>query len=391
MTGFSREELTGMTPPYAFWPPESVEQSTALRDRVTAQQGDTFGITLMRKNGERFDAELTARPARNPDASVLGYVTTFRDVSERKRRDAEQRALRQIAELLAQAAGPAAVFEQVAHELLELFKGHSGVVVRFDEPSRRAIFIDGVTHDGTKLTGTELELDGNSAPARVYLTGKASRTGGATSTGLHPGLAAVVAEISDAVAAPIVVAGRLWGCLGIAFQGHRAPADTEERLARFADLVAMAVANAEAWDTLARQASTDAITGLSNHRSFKERLNAEVTRARRYRRALSLVLIDIDHFKQVNDTHGHQAGDGVLAEVGGRLAAQARDGELIAGIGGEEFACLAFHDHGVGLAEIALVDQHTLRDLPQHGGPFRLWFATAFETVVPGGCRLQAL
>jgi diguanylate cyclase (GGDEF)-like protein/PAS domain S-box-containing protein len=353
MTGFSRQELIGMRAPYPFWPPETVEQSTAVRDRVVGQQGDTFELTLMRKHGERFDAELTARAARNPDGSVLGYVTTFRDISERKRREAEQRALHQIAELVAQAAGPAAVFEHVARHVLELFNGHSGLVARFDEPARRATVVNGATHDGTSLTGTELDLDGSSAPATVYRTGTASRTGGARTTGLEPRLTAVVAEISDAVAAPIVVAGRLWGCLGIAFSGKPGPADTEERLARFAELVAMAVANAEAWDALARQASTDAITGLANHRSFKERLGPEVTRARRYRRALSLVLLDIDHFKQVNDTHGHQTGDEVLAEVGRRLAAQAREGELVARIGGEEFAWLMPEADGHGAYQAA--------------------------------------
>ena len=63
-------------------------------------------------------------------------------------------------------------------------------------------------------------------------------------------------------------------------------------------------------------AATDPLTGLANHRAFQERLVQEVARARRYGQPLSLVLADLDHFKLVNDAHGHQAGDAVLAEVG---------------------------------------------------------------------------
>ncbi|MEW6581631.1 MAG: diguanylate cyclase [Actinomycetota bacterium] len=85
-------------------------------------------------------------------------------------------------------------------------------------------------------------------------------------------------------------------------------------------------------------ASRDTLTGLLNHRTFQERLAGEVARARRGGHALSLVIFDLDHFKHVNDTHGHQVGDEVLAEAARRLAGQARTGEVVARVGGEEFA-----------------------------------------------------
>jgi diguanylate cyclase (GGDEF)-like protein len=143
------------------------------------------------------------------------------------------------------------------------------------------------------------------------------------------------------VCAPIFVGGTLWGSAGAAFAaGTRFPAGAEERIARFAELIAVAIANAQARETLAHQAATDAVTGLANHRTFHERLRAEVERASRHGRALSLAVFDLDHFKQVNDTFGHLAGDAVLAAVALRLAAVARTGELVARIGGEEFAWL---------------------------------------------------
>jgi len=112
----------------------------------------------------------------------------------------------------------------------------------------------------------------------------------------------------------------------------------EERLRDFAELASVAVVNAEARQELNVRASTDGLTGLLNRRSFDERLGGEVSRAIRHGRALSLAIIDIDHFKRVNDRHGHLAGDAVLTDVAGQLSALARDGDTVARIGGEEFA-----------------------------------------------------
>ena len=88
------------------------------------------------------------------------------------------------------------------------------------------------------------------------------------------------------------------------------------------------------------QALTDPLTGLPNHRRFQERLRAEVARARRHDRPLTLALIDLDHFKQINDVAGHATGDRVLAALGDRLRAALREEDLLARIGGDEFALL---------------------------------------------------
>jgi diguanylate cyclase (GGDEF)-like protein len=146
--------------------------------------------------------------------------------------------------------------------------------------------------------------------------------------------------LTAAVCAPISIGGVVWGSVGASFSDAPVPAEAETRLARFAELVAVAVVNAETWDALARQAATDPVTGLANHRAFYEHLRAEVMRARRQGRTLSVALFDLDHFKQINDLHGHQAGDKVLAEVGLRLADQLVGDGLLARVWGEEFAWL---------------------------------------------------
>ena len=88
---------------------------------------------------------------------------------------------------------------------------------------------------------------------------------------------------------------------------------------------------------------TDPLTGLANRRRLMARLEEEVSRSRRYKTPLSVVMIDIDHFKQVNDTHGHAMGDEVLRNIGAMLKSSVRTTDLAARYGGEEFTLVLPH------------------------------------------------
>jgi diguanylate cyclase len=87
-----------------------------------------------------------------------------------------------------------------------------------------------------------------------------------------------------------------------------------------------------------RLAGSDALTGLPNRRHFEETLDRELARSLRTDQPVSLLMLDIDHFKKVNDTHGHQAGDAVLRAVGRGLSETMRTSDVVARYGGEEFA-----------------------------------------------------
>jgi diguanylate cyclase (GGDEF)-like protein len=89
------------------------------------------------------------------------------------------------------------------------------------------------------------------------------------------------------------------------------------------------------------QATTDTLTGLFNRLKFNQALAAEIQRSKRYQTGFSLVLFDIDHFKYVNDVHGHQVGDSVLIQISQIVAEQIRTTDLLARWGGEEFVILA--------------------------------------------------
>jgi diguanylate cyclase (GGDEF)-like protein len=105
---------------------------------------------------------------------------------------------------------------------------------------------------------------------------------------------------------------------------------------------------------LLRRANIDVLTDLPNRAALEQRLAEEFERARRYRQALTVCYIDLDHFKAINDTHGHSKGDEVLREVAAALRLTARSIDFIARTGGEEFVVLApgtWSVDGITLAE----------------------------------------
>ena len=141
---------------------------------------------------------------------------------------------------------------------------------------------------------------------------------------------------------PLVLGSVAEGLLDVCVDEDRRFSDDElEILQILASQAAAALANAGLYRTLERQAITDGLTGLYNHRFFYERLSQEIARAQRYALPLSLLMIDIDDFKHFNDRFGHPTGDLVLAEVGRILTVQVRRGiDIAARYGGEEFAVL---------------------------------------------------
>ena len=110
---------------------------------------------------------------------------------------------------------------------------------------------------------------------------------------------------------------------------------------------------AEANERLHALATTDGLTGLINHRSFQERLEAEWSRHSREEGSLSLVLLDVDNFKTYNDTYGHPAGDEVLRSVGRLLKEAARASDIVARYGGEEFVVVAPNADEADVLELA--------------------------------------
>jgi len=124
----------------------------------------------------------------------------------------------------------------------------------------------------------------------------------------------------------------------------------QEQLAvAVAEQLALALGNARLRESLRRQSVLDALTGLFNRRYFDETMKRELARARRSGLPMALLVLDIDHFKQVNDRYGHAAGDVVLRNIAGQIRSWIREGDVACRYGGEEFVIL-MPECGAGVA-----------------------------------------
>ncbi len=180
--------------------------------------------------------------------------------------------------------------------------------------------------------------------------------------GPHDGLALIRAAVAAGCRTPIVfltaeTADRVdhaamdAGALDYLVKGEITPRSLERSL-RYA------LKLGETLEALRQLATRDALTGLLNRREFDRVLVEECERALRFGAALTLVLVDLDHFKRINDAHGHPAGDAVLREVARRLQAQVRSVDRVMRLGGEEFALVLVQTDGAAgrvVAERALV------------------------------------
>ncbi|MBJ7331333.1 MAG: diguanylate cyclase [Solirubrobacteraceae bacterium] len=318
-------------------------------------------------------------PVRDDLDRVIGGVVVATDVTEERRGATIGHAIEEIAKVAADGSTLEQVAERVTQTIHEIFRIDDVGLARFLEDGRAEL----LAVSGPPTDVRTFDLDGSMTMAQVRETGRPAMQS-------YDGVGAskLMADRGFRVggSAPVRVHGKLWGVLGLA---SRDPDALDEalldRLESVSELVGLAISNAEAWEVLRQQATTDPVTGLANHRSFHERLGDSISEARREERTCGLVLIDLDHFKQVNDTHGHPVGDAVLREVGRRLAGVARSHELAARVGGEEFA-LVLH----GADEVAAVNaaQRAIRaisDTP-FPGVGRVTASAGAAACGPGNC-----
>lgn len=135
--------------------------------------------------------------------------------------------------------------------------------------------------------------------------------------------------------------GQVLGTFAIYHHHPRKPGPEDlQRIARAANLASIAIERHRVQNELERQANTDFLTGLTNRRHFIDRAAQGLAHARKNQEAFSLLMMDIDHFKAINDAHGHQSGDLVLQQVAQALQSAVRGIDLVARIGGEEFAVM---------------------------------------------------
>lgn len=148
--------------------------------------------------------------------------------------------------------------------------------------------------------------------------------------------------VHGALGVPLVGSGGRIGWLGVFSREPGTRFDDEDlrRLEELAERAAPVIENARKFREARQLADLDSLTGLHNRRFFHETLGREIDRAQRYQRSLSLVIVDVDGFKEINDRIGHLAGDAVLAEIADRIRQVVRSADIPCRVGGDEFAVI---------------------------------------------------
>ena len=148
-------------------------------------------------------------------------------------------------------------------------------------------------------------------------------------------------DSTSQIAVPITCEGHLAGVLSIEGNAIR-PLTTHdlEYLQTLADHAGTTITNARRFERVQALAMRDPITNLPNYRQFQTRLHSELARSDRHTRPLSLIIIDLDSFKSINDAFGHLAGDEVLRQIGARLSQELRESDVLARYAGDEFVVI---------------------------------------------------
>ncbi|HLJ02088.1 MAG TPA: diguanylate cyclase [Solirubrobacteraceae bacterium] len=248
---------------------------------------------------------------------------------------AEQSAMRRVATAVVDGEAAETIYSLVASELAELLRcGGSGILRLQDDQALLVVGSYGERPEGRYQPGTTVRVLPGSDLSHALQSGRPVRI-----DQHQPRSPVVRLGYNSSMVAPVKVGDQVWGVLAAASVVPGAFRDEDElTMIEFGDLLATAIASAEERTQLAQQALTDALTGLANQRALHVRLEAELARASRHARPLSVAMIDIDHFKEINDNAGHDVGDEMLVRVAAALKSFARTEDLLARVGGDEFA-----------------------------------------------------
>jgi diguanylate cyclase (GGDEF)-like protein len=318
--------------------PDLSEESMLLAP--LRSESRVIGVVVLSRLGlARFsDDELRLLGVLADQAAVA--IENARLLSERDRHVAELHALLEIAE----AGGAASDERDLANVLAAKLRVAAGMdaclISRWDAESGR---LSPVGADGRPLIGPGRDpsvhrtlrqvlmndqpvvLDPSVEPLEPVEVSRLHQLGGASTLLL-----------------PLSTAGRVTGVLElIAESPGRRYSEAETKLLRaMANQAASALENARLVRQLRDAAETDLVTGVYSHRHLQDRIRQEVARAARGRSPLSVLMVDLDDFKRINDQHGHQAGDRVLRAIAGALRAAVRTSDVVARYGGDEFVVL---------------------------------------------------
>jgi two-component system, cell cycle response regulator len=264
-------------------------------------------------------------------------TTAFSSVNERelRRRKADLEALAEMAAGMEQATDPNASAQLLLDKVADEFEFKRGVVLGGESRELTLMAYRGPGEPGTAHPGLDKVVEDAFEQHRTILSKKPDPEE-------NPRLAALMPFARNVVVVPLFAEGAPVGVLILEHPSKTAR--IERRLVvmveQFAAHAALTIRNAWLLEQVQKMAETDALTGVANRRIFEETLQKEMARSERNGDQLTLLMVDVDHFKSFNDTHGHQEGDNVLQGVAAALKDASREFDVVARYGGEEFAVI---------------------------------------------------
>ena len=309
---------------------------------------EVIGIMTMDRLGGRTFAERELEPARLFANLAALAIRNARQYDELETTSARlegqldmQHELMSISTLLLSSLDQREVFSRITTMLKDIVDYDAMDIRLLDEPSRELVCIYSRDINAEQNEQFRISIDAGLA-GWVVRHDEAQLVNDMANDprGVHiPGTSEDVPQACIVV--PLRVQGKVTGVLTLDRLGGRLFEEQDlEPVMLFANLAAIAIQNARTYEEMERQAISDGLTGIHNYRHFHESLKAEVRRAGRYGEHFCLLMMDLDHFKAVNDTIGHQKGDDVLRAVSGVLRICSRESDYLARYGGEEFAMI---------------------------------------------------
>ncbi|HEU5451601.1 MAG TPA: diguanylate cyclase [Terriglobales bacterium] len=271
--------------------------------------------------------------------------------SQEQRKAAQLEAINAIARQTTAVLDLQELLDRACKHILQSFPVDHVAVLLLDEEKRLAMRAE-LGHLSVRIGRGGTLAPGAGLSGRAIQSGKPVLENDVE--GVH-GYVEGFEETRSEMCLPLICFGQTLGVLALesARKGAFQPSDVQP-LESVADICANAIQNARHFENMKQMAYVDGLTGMFNRRYFEMRILEEMERMRRYQHEMSIIMVDIDNFKKLNDEFGHLLGDEVLRQVGTLFSQQLRRGDVACRFGGEEFVVIAPEtdgDKAVAMAE----------------------------------------
>lgn len=341
MTGFSRDEIIGRDAPFPYWPQEEQESIKAAFQKTLQGAIGRYELTYMRKNGERFPVAVSTSVVRDKEGNIVNFTASSRDITDRKHAEQEL----QLAALVYQSSSEAMLITDTSSTIISVNPAYTRITgFAPDEViGRKSDLFRSDRHDEAFFAAIwqDIQVTGH-WHGEIWNRRKNGEE--------HPAWLTISTS---------------WGNDG-APRGY---------VVLFTDITQQKKSEELIW----RQANFDSLTNLPNRRMLHDRLQQEIRKSQRNQLPLALMYLDLDHFKEVNDTLGHDIGDMLLMEAARRIGSCVRESDTVGRPGGDEFTVILGE-----LDDIGCVDRVAEKILQKLAEPFPLGEDKAYVSTSIG-------